>query len=51
MSILEGVVGRAEVGVKSGWRCVKREICSSDVPEYQYIHENHGSRTDLEGYL
>lgn len=32
-----GVVGRDKVGVKSGWRWVRREMCSSDVPTFLSI--------------
>ena len=32
MRIEDGVVGRSAVGVKSGCKWVKSEICSSDVP-------------------
>ena len=32
MSTEDGLVGLCGVGVKSGCKCVRREICSSDVP-------------------
>ena len=32
MRMDEGVVGCEGEGVKRGWRCVRREMCSSDVP-------------------
>jgi hypothetical protein len=28
----DGVVGRTGVGVNNGWRWVRREMCSSEVP-------------------
>ena len=35
-----GVVGREGVGVKSGCKWVRREICSSDVPGKVSIRNN-----------
>lgn len=32
MRILDGVVALDTVGVKRGLRCVRREMCSSEVP-------------------
>lgn len=32
MRIEEGVVGLEGAGWKRGWRCVRSEMCSSDVP-------------------
>jgi hypothetical protein len=49
----EGVVGLSVVGLKRGCRCVKREMCSSDVPK-NLVNQARGAtgtqdRPDLPG--
>ena len=33
MRLVVGVEESGGVGVKRGWRCVRRDMCSSDVPD------------------